>query len=96
MLCQFLFIHYNYIHDWWINMPLYNEVGITKTELNQIRIALDYAAVNDGSLSAASIESLENISGLFVDIRQQLVNYEAANAVTVDPYVVLRANATAF
>jgi len=77
-------------------MPLYNEVGITKTELNQIRIALDYAAVNDGSLSAASIESLENISGLFVDIRQQLVNYEAANAVTVDPYVVLRANATAF
>lgn len=77
-------------------MATYNEVGLAKNELNDIKNALEYQVTNDLALLASTVERYNVISEIIKDMRQQIVDYDTANTTDLDPAAVIRVVVNAF
>ena len=77
-------------------MPLFNEVGFAKNELNNIKGAIDFAVANDTSLNENEIGRLTQIAEIIKDMRQHIVDVDAVNTTDTNPAAVLRVAVNAF
>lgn len=70
-------------------MPSYNKLGWSKAETVLVVDAIAYAVANDGAISSANIDILNNIADVLQIMRDNIAAYETANNVTVNPAVIV-------